>query len=399
MRHLDMATGVRYSAPSGMETLTDTLKNLEKTARWPGPSMEEWRRSAFPKEDELPRAAGTPLISWEIAEEDQDAVVIGYGIDDEALALFRTDLADSQTLLDYRHRLDILSRPGSTAVSIRIRKGKVLSRPVVLRYSYRGRDTRYNAHTFILCEQEADARVVEIHDGRAPEMFVTAGTHASCGPGSRLSHELIQNLDDSAVFAYQSLAQTGRDASYRSFEGQFGSRIAKSRMTAECLDKGGDVHMNGVYTARGNQKKDLKPVQRHSSPRCASRSYYKGAVQEDGATVFQGIIEVAKGAFETDAYLSNKNLILNDGARADSIPNLEILNNNVKCSHGSTTGTLREDELFYLESRGIGRKEGRAMLIEAYIEDALGNEQGREPHPAVYEALAQFLKNGESEKP
>ncbi len=116
---------------------------------------------------------------------------------------------------------------------------------------------------------------------------------------------------------------------------------------------------------------DIRTVQNHFSPRATSRAYYKGAVAGGGRTIFQGLIEVGTGASGTDAFLSNKNLILGDAARADSIPTLRIGNNDVKCSHGSTTGRLNDEELFYLESRGISPADAREMLVTGYFEDLL----------------------------
>ena len=115
-------------------------------------------------------------------------------------------------------------------------------------------------------------------------------------------------------------------------------------------------------TVAAGQHMDIRTVQRHQSPRATSRAYYKGAVAGGGRTIFQGLIEVATGASGTDAYLTNRNLILGEAARSDSIPTLKIGNNDVKCSHGSTTGKLSADELFYLESRGLlrGRRAGDA---------------------------------------
>jgi Fe-S cluster assembly protein SufD len=118
---------------------------------------------------------------------------------------------------------------------------------------------------------------------------------------------------------------------------------------------------------------DLRTVQRHRSPKATSRAVYKGAVASGGRTIFQGLIEVAPGASGTDAYLTNRNLILGERARSDSIPTLKIGNNDVKCSHGSTTGRLNAEELFYLESRGLSSAEAREMLVVGYFEDILAS--------------------------
>jgi Fe-S cluster assembly protein SufD len=102
-----------------------------------------------------------------------------------------------------------------------------------------------------------------------------------------------------------------------------------------------------------------------------SRAFYKGAVAKSARTIYQGLIEVDEKATQTDAYLTNNNLILEGGARADSIPSLKIRTDQVRCSHGSTTGKIDENELFYLMSRGIAREDARIALIEGYFEDVV----------------------------
>ena len=128
---------------------------------------------------------------------------------------------------------------------------------------------------------------------------------------------------------------------------------------------------------------DLRTVQRHRSPKATSRAVYKGAVAGGGRTIFQGLIEVAPGASGTDAYLTNRNLILGEGARSDSIPTLKIGNNDVKCSHGSTTGRLNAEELFYLESRGLSdcgsAGDARGRLFRRHTHPRSRRIQGRRP--------------------
>jgi len=115
----------------------------------------------------------------------------------------------------------------------------------------------------------------------------------------------------------------------------------------------------------------MRTVQYHLQRAGQSRAFFKGAVAGNGRSVYQGLIEVDEAAPGTDAYLTNKNLILNDGARADSIPCLRIKTDDVKCSHGSTTGKLDEEALFYLMSRGLSRDSARKELITAFFEELI----------------------------
>ena len=182
---------------------------------------------------------------------------------------------------------------------------------------------------------------------------MNAGLDAQVGDGASLELYQLQDLGLESLFFSHASAAVGRDARFLSLETHLGSRLVKTRLDCTLEGPGAESYLNGVYLAGAGQHMDLRTVQRHRTPKATSRALYKGAVRDSGRTVYQGLIEVSPGASGTDAYLSNKNLILSDGARADSIPSLRIDNNDVRCSHGSTTGRINPEELFYLASRGL----------------------------------------------
>jgi Fe-S cluster assembly protein SufD len=137
---------------------------------------------------------------------------------------------------------------------------------------------------------------------------------------------------------------------------------------------------------------DIGTLQEHRSPRATSDALYKGAVHPGGRSVFQGLIEVSPKAAKTDAYLTNKNLVLGDGARADSIPQLNILTDDVKCSHGSTTGKLDETQLFYLYSRGFSPSEAKKELTRGFLAEVIDGAP-----EAIAEILADDLDSALAE--
>jgi len=180
-----------------------------------------------------------------------------------------------------------------------------------------------------------------------------------------------QELAPEDISVRHVMAEVGRDASLRHFDAELGSRLAKSRVECALDGAGAEAFLDGAYYCGRGQHMDLRTVQRHRSPKAMSRAVYKGAVAGGGRTVFQGLIEVSAGAAGTDAWLTNRNLILGEAARADSMPTLKIGNNDVKCSHGSTTGRLNAEEVFYLQSRGLSAADAREMLVIGYFEDIL----------------------------
>ena len=144
---------------------------------------------------------------------------------------------------------------------------------------------------------------------------------------------------------------------------------------------GADCNLYGAYAGRGSQHIDTTTFVDHAAPECTSREVYKGALDDNARGVFQGKILVRKGAQKTDGHQLNKALLLSEGAEIDSKPELEIYADDVKCSHGATSGELDEEQLFYLRARGIDEAEARDLLVAAFLEDSLdviGDEDRRE---------------------
>jgi Fe-S cluster assembly protein SufD len=150
--------------------------------------------------------------------------------------------------------------------------------------------------------------------------------------------------------------------------GATGSRLTKSFMTVDLLGEGSVGKMSGFYFADGNQHLDHDTQQNHWAPHTTSDLLFKGAVLGRSRSVWQGMIYVAQGAEKADGYQANRNLILSKEARADSIPGLEILADDVRCTHGATVGQLDEDEVFYLLSRGIPRQEAERVLVDGFFD-------------------------------
>jgi Fe-S cluster assembly protein SufD len=162
-----------------------------------------------------------------------------------------------------------------------------------------------------------------------------------------------------------------------------GGRAVKLTAGCDVAGAGAVANLSGLYFADGAQHVDQRTVQRHSSPDTASHLLYKGAVRDQSHTIYQGLIQARRGAVRVDAYQMNRNLVLNEGARADSLPALEIDADDLKCSHGSAIGSLDPEQIFYLRARGLAEVEARRLLIAAYFEEVIG----RIGHAGVQEHL------------
>ncbi len=162
-----------------------------------------------------------------------------------------------------------------------------------------------------------------------------------------------------------------RDSRLSHFEGILGGGFIKNRVEVELAGSGSELRLNGLYFADNDQHVDMRTVQRHAADHADSRTFYKGVIGDEAETIFQGLIEVSHEATGTDAYLTNNNLLVSDEAKSDSIPSLNINTNDVKCSHGSTSGKINEEQIYYFQCRGFSRDDAEQMLILGYFEELI----------------------------
>jgi Fe-S cluster assembly protein SufD len=384
------------------------MKNLRFEARarfdsmaWPTTSDEEWRRTdvsrlgldsfaapaparqACPREGDAGAAAGyirfdaTQCTETAIAPEWEEKGVRLIPMD-LALEEFETQLHDLYTkgLESADNRLLAWHYAAwSHGALLWVPAGVEISAPFFIDLNEHGQRSVSSPHISVILGRGAHASVVQritaAGDAAADSILCNAVVDLRLGDAAALSYHEVQELGSRALYFRNTHAEVGRDASLRHCDAEFGSRLAKTRTDCSLVGPGAEAFLDGVYYCTKGQHMDLRTVQHHRAQKATSRAYYKGAVAGGGRTVFQGLIEVAEGASGTDAYLTNRNLILGEAARSDSIPTLRIGNNDVKCSHGSTTGRLNAEELFYLESRGYSAAAAREMLVVGYFEDLL----------------------------
>ena len=258
----------------------------------------------------------------------------------------------------------------SHGVYLHIPANTVVEQPIQIDFQEAGIDTHYHPHLFIDVGENARAEVIVHMAGEHYNLWnpvlLIAQAHAShlnyfqqqkCGPQGYV-------FQNGWIFLEQ-------DSQLHHLDVALGGAMLKTSLTA-CLEGSGSyAQMSGIYLANGGQHMDLRTVQQHQAPNTYSRAVYKGAVRESARSIYQGLIHVQPRAQKTDAYLTNKNLVLDEGARADSIPSLKIETNDVKCSHGSTTGKVQDNELFYLMSRGLSRREATELIIMSFFQDLI----------------------------
>ncbi len=196
-------------------------------------------------------------------------------------------------------------------------------------------------------------------------------TDITLGENAVLGHYRLQNESTQAFHLATIRARIAENAAYECFTGTLGARISRTEIRAALTGVKAHTHINAAQLLGGTQHGDFTTVVNHQAPEGTSRQTVKSVLSDTARGVFQGRIEVDRAAQKTDGYQMNQALLLSPGAEMDIKPELQIFADDVKCSHGATIGALDEEQIFYLRSRGIPEEQARAMLIRAFLDEAL----------------------------
>ena len=224
----------------------------------------------------------------------------------------------------------------------------------------------------ILVYVDAGASVTYVHESASPNESADS-LHAGIveiilGEGASLRFVELQTWGTHVWNFSHERIHLGRDARVDWIFGAIGSKLTKNFSELDLAGEGATGRMSGFYFTDGNQHLDHDTQQNHLAPHTTSDLLFKGALKGHSRSVWQGMIYVAKGAAKTDGYQANRNIVLEEGARADSIPGLEILADDVRCTHGATVGKLEQEPLFYLKSRGIPQKDAERLVVEGFFD-------------------------------
>ena len=248
-------------------------------------------------------------------------------------------------------------------------------------------------HNLIVVEEGAAVTYLDrfASDDLASPSLSNCGVEVFAGQGSSVTFVTLQEYGRGVWHFQTQRAVCEREASLRSLVVTLGGRFSRAQVESSLRGERADVGMLGLYFADGDQHFDMRTLQDHVAPRCTSDLLYKGALKDASHTVYSGLIRVHAGAEKTDAYQANRNLVLSNHAKADSKPELEILNNDVRCTHGSTVGQVDEEQLFYLQSRGIPPAEAQRLIVEGFFEDVINRVRIEEVRTALHEAIGRKL--------
>ncbi len=273
--------------------------------------------------------------------------------------------------------------------------GVVVEEPIHLVFLSGSPDSRpvvSYPRNLIVAGRGSQARIVESYGGAEGQIYFTCPvTEIVVEDGAGVDHYKLQRESEAAFHVATLAVRQERASRFSNHSISLGAALSRNDIDVVLGAEGGECVLNGLFMADGERHTDTHTRIDHAQPHCSSRELYKGILDGRGRGVFHGRIIVRKGAQKTDAYQTNKNLLLSREALVDSTPQLEIFADDVKCKHGSTTGQLDPDALFYLRSRGIPEAAARSLLTYAFASDLVNRISVAPLRAAVEEHLQAHL--------
>jgi Fe-S cluster assembly protein SufD len=249
-------------------------------------------------------------------------------------------------------------------------------------------------HTLIILEEGAELTFIDRYvSPDLTRVLSDAVVELYLGPGSRLRYVSLQDWGRGVTHMAVQRADIGRDADLRSLGVTFGASLSRSEVESVLAEDGGSSEMLGVYFADGDQHFDHRSIQDHLGSSTTSDLLYKGVLKGQSRTIYSGTVIIQKGAHKCNAYQTNRNILLSEQAKADSIPNLEILSNDpVRCGHAASIGPVDEDTLFYVQSRGIPFEEAQRLVVFGFLQEVLDRVTLPEVRQSLEAAIAAELE-------
>ena len=238
---------------------------------------------------------------------------------------------------------------------------------------------------------EASQLSVVVHQRSAPDLaaVVVPRIEVLADAAANVDLTIVQEWGGGVTAVAQQRLTGGRDSRLTMAEAGLGGEFARLHLTVDLMGRGADARILGAYFGDHSQTLDYRYFMNHAAPNTTSNMFLKGAVAGESRSIFSGLIRIEEEGQGTDAHQTNRNLVLSDDAEAHSVPNLEILANDVRCGHGSTVGPLDDEQRYYLMSRGLSRDRADRLQVKGFFEDALTRFPIRDLEPPLRTAVMQ----------
>ncbi len=295
-------------------------------------------------------------IDWTV---DDSAMAVGQIVPTELLNAFRFE----------RNGFTALNLAFANVAILRISKETIIDEPIEFDFAGEAGKAIF-PHIIVIAESGSKATVVEKYASQTKSLTNTA-IQIFVEDNANLTHYRVQKESAEAFHYGVTEVTVNRGGSYNATSINLGGALSRHDIEVKFTAEGGEAWVDGLYMLNGTQHHDTHSVIDHTVPNCTSHQNYRGVLNDKSRAVFNGKVFVRENAHGTDAEQSNKNLLLSNDARVDTKPQLEIFNDDVKCSHGATVGQLEDEELFYLLARGIPEGLARNLLTYGFAEEVI----------------------------
>jgi Fe-S cluster assembly protein SufD len=270
---------------------------------------------------------------------------------------------------------------------VHVPKGVELEKPLYVQVTSSGGSLYWRM--VVIADEGARFTLIEDLSSAADDTvaYTNAVVELFVDPNAKIEYVSLQNLSRETWHFGRHKAWLERDSELDWVIGGFGSKRGKVWIENDLAGPGATSRVTGAYFADGDQHLDYDTFQEHIAPNTESDFAFKGALREQATAVWRGMIRVEEDAQKTNAYQENRNLLLSNEAHADSIPGLEIMANDVRCTHGATLGRIDREELFYLMTRGLTRAEAERLIVRGFFQDVLDRIELEPVREALGEAL------------
>ena len=277
----------------------------------------------------------------------------------------------------------------STGTFLFVPRGVEIDQPIEIFHWLAGENATVFPHLLLVTDELAKVTVIEHFRSldRNQRGFACGVNDLLAGPGAKVTYVCAQNWGDKVVALQMNTTAVDHDASAVSLNLNLGSRYSRFESLSRLVGEGARSDLLAVAVATNEQEFDARTLQDHISPHTASDLLYKNALDDRARCTFGGLIRVEPHAHFTDAYQKVRNLLLSDDSEANSMPGLEILADNVRCTHGATSGQINEEEMFYLRSRGIPVPVAQRLIVTGFLNEVIQ----RLDQPAIADYLNQLI--------
>ncbi|MGD2101816.1 MAG: Fe-S cluster assembly protein SufD, partial [Acidimicrobiia bacterium] len=248
----------------------------------------------------------------------------------------------------------------------------VISAPLVIDIQGVTTDAATFPHVSVRVGESAEARVLVVYRSASEgRLLMVPEVSLDVADNGNLRFLSVQGLDHAGSIVVHQRARVGRDATSRVGEVGLGGDLGRLDLGVTLEGDGSSSDVSGLYFGEGSQTLDYRMVVTHVGRNTTSDVFLKGALEDDSQSVFTGLLRIEKDAQKTSTFETNRNLVLSENAKAHSVPNLEILCDDVVCGHGSSVGPLEEEHLYYLQSRGLSTSRAEQLLIRGFFAEAI----------------------------